>query len=371
MLYKILNTLFLNRGFKQKAALAFILSALLMTLCCGKRKPPLPPVEKVRQRVEISGFQRGSKIILSWEMPARNAPDGNILNIKGADIYRLAESLNDSQTLSEEEFANRSILIGNLPITDADFALKRLSYTDTLEFAGQPARLRYAIRFINSSGQKAAFSNFLLIEPSAGVAGNPKSLSTGVSQNSITLDWVAPDTNVDGSKPLNILGYNVFRSSSKDEPAKLLNDRPISDKQFRDELFEFDKEYFYFVRSVSVGSGGEPVESSESNIVSVLAKDTFAPTAPASITVAAVPGNISLFFASNPENDIAGYSIYRSTDSTLNKAEWQLLNSELLTTNTFQDSKIASGIKYYYYLKATDLRGNTSDASEVVAETAP
>ncbi len=371
MLKTILNTLFLNRGFNQKAALAFILSALLMTLCCGKRKPPLPPVEKVRQRVEISGFQRGNKIVLSWQMPARNASDSSILNIKSADVYRLAESLNDPQSLSEEEFANRSVVIGSLPITDDDFGLKRLTFTDTLEFAGQSARLRYAIRFVNSSGQKASFSNFLLIEPTAKVADSPKDLSAEVTQDNILLNWTAPPSNVDGSKPLNILGYNIYRSLSKDQSAKLLNEKPVSDTNYQDKSFEFNQEYFYFVRSVSVGSAGEPIESAESGVIRVLPKDDFSPSPPSSITIAAVPGNISIFFASNFEKDIAGYSIYRSTDANSDKSRWLLLTGDLLKTNTFQDTKIESGIKYFYYLTATDVRGNVSDPSEIVSETAP
>lgn len=345
--------------------------AVLMTLCCGKRKPPLPPLEKVRQRVEISGFQRGNKIALSWQMPARNASDSSVLNIKSADIYRLAEPSNAPLALSEEEFASRSIIIGNLPISDTDFGLKRLTYNDNLEFAGQSARLRYAIRFVNDSGQKAAFSNFLLIEPTAKVADNPKSLTAEVSQENILLNWAAPQINIDGSKPVNIVGYNIYRSAAKTENAKLLNDKPISDTRFQDNFFEFDREYFYFIRSVSVGNSGEPIESAESNIVGILPKDTFVPTAPASITIAAVPGNISIFFASNPERDIVGYSIYRSTDSALDKSKWQLLNTDLLKTNTFQDTKIETGTKYFYYLKATDAKGNLSEPSEIVSETAP
>ena len=102
-------------------------------------------------------------------------------------------------------------------------------------------------------------------------------------------------------------------------------------------------------------------ESLESNVVEILPNDTFAPTAPTSITIAAVPGNISIFFASNPEKDIAGYSIYRSTDENSDQTDWSLLNPDLLTTNTFQDTKIESGTKYFYYIKAIDLRGNVSE----------
>jgi hypothetical protein len=129
---------------RSKAALALIAVVLLMSLSCGKRKPPLPPKERVAQRVEISGFQRGNQVILSWKMPARNAPEGNTLNIKRADIYRLAEPLTSPQGLSEGEFASRSTLVATLDIGDDDFGMKTLNYADTLQFAGQAARLRYA-----------------------------------------------------------------------------------------------------------------------------------------------------------------------------------------------------------------------------------
>src|SRR5687768_11434793 len=249
-----------------KAPLALLALVLLMSLSCGKRKPPLPPIERVIQRVEVSGFQRGSQVILSWKMPEKNAASTSSLHIDRADIYRLTEPLSAPQALSEEEFASRSTLVATLAIRESDFGLKTLTYTDTLQFAGQPARLRYAIRLVNASGQKAAFSNFLLLEPAARVAGAPTSLSASVTQEAIQLSWSAPTANVDGSAPVSLLGYNIYRSASEKIPGKLLNPAPITDTNFRDEFFEFDKPLFYFVRAVSVGAGGEPVESSESNI---------------------------------------------------------------------------------------------------------
>ncbi|MCU1288395.1 MAG: Fibronectin type protein [Acidobacteria bacterium] len=371
MLKHLLKPLFLSIRLINKTALAFTLCALLITISCGKRKPPLPPVESVSQRVEINGFQRGGQIILSWRMPARNASEGNVLSINRADIYRLVEAADSPLTLTEEEFASRSTLIGNLQISNSDFALQRLTYTDTLEFAAQPVRIRYAIRFVNNSGQKAAFSNFLLIDPSANVAGNPEALSASVSQDGVLLKWQAPRANINGSVPVNILGYNLYRSDSKNDTAKLLNAAPVSDTNYSDNLFEFNKEYFYFVRSVSVGGGGEPVESLESNIVRITPVDAFPPSAPGAITIAAAPLNLSIFFATNPEKDIAGYRIYRSTDPNLSKSVWTLLTKELLTANTFQDTNVETGKTYYYYLTAVDTAGNISEPSEIVSETLP
>ncbi len=362
---KILN----SRGFK-KALLAFIMLTSLFGLNCGKRGIPLPPVERVQQRAEISGSQKGNFVILSWIMPARNAGGGSNLNIERVDIYRLIEPIGTTLSLTEENFASRSTLIASVPVSDTDFAQKLLTYSDTLEFAGQDARLRYAVRFVNSSGQKAAFSNVLLIEPTSKVAGKPFNLKAEILETAIRLNWDAPATNVDGSKPANILGYNIYVSTERTE-LKLKNLAPITNTEFLDKSFEFGTNYKYSVRAVSLGSNGEPIESLSSDAIEVLPKDIFAPSPPSAITIAAAPNNLSIFFAVNPERDIAGYLIYRSTNPNPKKSDWTLLTAEPIKTNTFRDTKIESGRTYYYYLKAIDTSGNLSEPSEIISETAP
>ncbi len=352
-------------------SIAALCAASVVAAGCGKRGAPVPPRERVKQRAEISGFQRGNQVLLSWEMPARNAPAGNVQHIARIDVHRLAEPLTAPQQITEETFADRSTIIATIPVKDDDFGLKKLQYRDPLEFAGQAVRIRYAIRFVNAQGQKAAFSNTLLIEPASKIADPPSSLTGEVKQESIDLKWQPPLKNIDGSTPVSILGYNVYRSEAANVPGKLLNKSPIVSPSFRDEFFQFGKEYFYFVRAVSAGLEAAPVESLESNILKLTPIDTFAPTPPSALTVAAAPGTISIFFAVNPEKDIAGYKIYRTTDESEDKAKWQLITPELLKTNTFQDTKVESGKKYFYYVTATDTTGNVSERSEVVSETVP
>jgi hypothetical protein len=344
---------------------------LLSVFGCGKRGAPVPPKERVTQRVELAGFQRGNQVILSWKMPARNAPKKSVLHISRADIYRLAEPVTSPLTLSEEEFANRSTLIAALPISDSDFGNRTLQYKDELEFAGQAARLRYAIRFVNASGQKAAFSNSLLIEPASKIAAAPSDLTAEASQDAVRLTWQPPRTNIDQTSPPSVLGYNIYRSASPTQPAKLLNKTPITATEFDDEFFEFDREYYYFVRAVSAGTQAEPVESAESNVLKFKAVDIFAPSPPAAITLAAAPGTISIFFAVNPEKDVIGYKIYRSEDRDLALDKWTPLTAELIKTNTFQDARVEAGKQYFYYLTATDNAGNVSRPSEIVSETVP
>lgn len=360
----------LNR-FKNKAALAFITLVSLTALCCGKRTPPLPPVERVSQRATISGFQQGDQILLSWKMPPRNTSPNDTVFINRIDVYRLAEPINSPQDISEEEFSNRSTIIQTIPVNETDFSLNTLTFRDDLKFSDQSARLRYAIRFVNTAGQKAAFSNLLTIEPSAKIAGRPENLTSEISQDAILLKWSKPATNVDGSTPVNILGFNIYRKNVGDNEAKKLNPSPVTDQSYSDNFFDFENKYIYFVRSVSVGSAGEPVESSSSDELELSPKDTFSPSAPDSLTIAASPNSISIFFAANPEKDVAGYKIYRSTNESLTKSEWELLTSEPIKTNTFQDQKISSGVKYFYYIIAIDVFGNESQPSQIISETAP
>lgn len=356
--------------------LALTLVTLAALANCGKRRPPLPPIERVQQRTELlSGVQRGNQVILSWPAPQRNASDQSVQSIRRIDVYRLAEKPRARLGLTEEEFAARSTLIGSVTYEQIKNATDTLTYTDTLELAGEPTRLRYAVRYVNASGQRAAFSNFLLIEPAARIAQAPTLISTGkeVGEDAITITWQAPGANIDGSTPVNLLGYNVYRLSDPESEfsATPINGSVVSGTQYSDRNFKFGDTYRYIVRSVSLGTEGAQVESLNSNSISVSPRDIFAPSAPASITVAAAPGRLSIFFPANPESDVAGYNLYRSMDPDLPKDKWNKLNPELLTRTTFQDEKVESGKKYYYYLTAVDQAGNVSAPSEVVSETVP
>ena len=360
----------------RKKAWCLALAVAFLVAGCGKRRPPMPPVERVQQRTELlSGAQRGNQVTLSWPAPLRNAPDPSVQSIRRIDVYRLAEKPTAPLPLTEEEFGARSTLIGSVTYDEIQVAADTLTYTDTLELAGQPTRLRYAIRYVNASGQRAAFSNFLLIEPSARVSQPPVLVSTGkeLTESAVTITWQPPSANIDGSTPPNLLGYNVYRvdesqSETGDTP---LNSALIAGTQFSDQNFKFGENYRYFVRSVSLGTGGAQVESLNSNSLSISTRDTFPPSAPSSITIAAAPGRLSIFFPANPEGDVAGYTIYRSTDPDLPKDRWTKLTPTLLDRTTFQDDNVEAGKRYYYYLTATDQAGNVSPPSEVVSETVP
>lgn len=354
-------------------ALCLLPSALFLS-ACGKRRPPLPPVERVPQRTELlSGAQRGNQVILSWPAPRANAPDDSVQSIRRIDVYRVAERPNDPLPLTEEEFGARATLIGSVPAETILRSTEEVTYTDTLTLT-EPVRLRYALRYVNAAGQRAAFSNFLLIEPAASVSQPPVlSEVTNPTESAVRLRWQAPRANVDNSTPVNLLGYNIYRTerSQTETSQTALNSAPLNAGEFSDQTFRFGEEYEYVVRAVSLGTGGAQVESLNSNALTIAPRDTFPPSAPTAISINAAPRRVSLFFPANPERDVAGYNIYRSTDPNAPKDSWTKLNRTLLERTTYQDDAVESGTKYYYYLTAVDTAGNTSQPSEVVSETVP
>lgn len=355
----------------------FCVCALFLTFsACGKRRPPQPPVEGVPQRTELlSGVQRGNQVILSWPAPRRNSSDESVQSIRRVDIYRLAEAVDDPLPLTEEEFSARSNLIGSVNAEQIAQAADTLAYIDELSLS-EPVRLRYAVRYVNAAGQRASFSNFLLLEPAASVSQPPSVIQNPeVRENAVLVRWQAPEANVDNSRPANLLGYNIYRSArSQNEPAQTpLNLRPVNALSFADQTFNFGEEYVYVVRAVSLGTGGEPVESLNSQPVEVKPVDTFRPAPPTGLTAAAAPTplRISVFFAANQERDIAGYNLYRSNDPNLPLEQWTKLNRGLLERTTFQDEAVRSGERYFYYVTAVDKSGNVSPPSEVQSETVP
>lgn len=353
--------------------LLLALGALSLAPTCGKRSPPLPPVERVPQRTDaLTGVQRGNQIILMWPAPVRNAGSGSVQSIRRVDVYRVAEKPNAPLALTEDQFAARALLVGSVPYEEIRKGNSTLTYTDTLELAGQPTRLRYAVRYVNAAGQRAAFSNFFLMEPAAKVANPPTNVTKQEAETAITLSWVAPTTNVDTSTPVNLLGYNIYRTDlAKSEAGpQPLNREPVTATHYEDKTFKFGEKYNYFVRSVSLGTEARPVESFESNSILAAPKDIYPPAAPDVSNPNATTGRIALFWAANSEPDIAGYLLYRSTDPNSPKP-WTQLTSEVYTRTTFQDTNVETGKTYYYYVIAVDTAGNKSEPSKVVSDTVP
>jgi fibronectin type 3 domain-containing protein len=361
------KTRFRNLSFASPLYLVLMVLPLVINYGCGKRRPPVPPATS--RPINQMGFtisQQGTRIALSIPLKYSNAAS----RPRQIDVFRLAESTGSPLFLTEDEFASRSTQVGSIQLSTVQ-TKNEVVFFDVITPTAQPRRLRYAVRFVNQENQKSPFSNFIFFEPVSNSAKPPLLAELIVSQTSINLRWQAPMENLDGTKPANVLGYNLYRKSNQTEKPTQINSSLLSTLDFADKNFKFGEEYEYFVRAVSAGVNGIQVESGDSNTARIVTKDVFPPRAPEGLTIAAAPGNLSVFFAANAETDVIGYNIFRTTDSRTPPERWQKLNDAPVSATGYQDSKVESGQRYYYYVAAVDLAGNVSQPSEIVSDLVP
>ncbi len=221
-------------------------------------------------------------------------------------------------------------------------------------------------------------------------------LAAKVTQEAVELSWSAVTPHPGSAEAANAtpaVNYRVYReeksaatagtATAASTPTPLITttasaSAPLSgslgetpSSSFRDTTFEFGHSYVYSVRSVvryGVASD-EAVESGDSNLLALTPKDIFPPAAPqglVAVPVPATPGSpahIELSWAISPENDLAGYNIYRMEQGS---SPVPRLNESTLLTPAYRDITVSPGHLYIYTVTAVDRAGNESPASEPV-----
>jgi hypothetical protein len=345
---------------------------------CGKVGPPLPPQRIAERTSDLQAVQRGSSILLSWPGPSLSQKESSIKYVDQAEIYRLEEQRDQEPVLDREDYRNSAHPVGILSRKDIETQLKTdgfLHYRDNLDLGGSTSvasvRLRYAVKYLNSRGQEAPFSNTVAIEPVAQVSLPPEHLKVkNEAQDRVRLDWAPPAGNINGSKPAGVVGYNVYRRRAKgDGQPELLNPEPLGDPSFTDTKFKYAVPYIYTVRALSQGSTGL-IESADCNAPPFTPEDKFKPSAPDPVSIASANSVISLFWPTSPEHDVVGYIIYRSESQEAKPQDWTRLTPEPISTVTYRDERVRLGTRYYYRVTAIDGFKNESESSTIVSEVA-
>jgi fibronectin type 3 domain-containing protein len=109
-----------------------------------------------------------------------------------------------------------------------------------------------------------------------------------------------------------------------------------------------------------------PNNSSFSDIVSATPPDETHPIAPTGLKISNIThDSLTISWAPNPESDIIGYIVYRSTSL---KADYKNITD--ITTTQFSDTNLEENTFYYYKIKAVDDANLISLFSEyVIAQT--
>ena len=160
--------------------------------------------------------------------------------------------------------------------------------------------------------------------------------------------------------------YVVYRSVGDD--AAVAIDSTFQTR-YKDQGLQYELEYTY--RVTAINGGGE---SESSNAVSGQPLNSLTPQVPTAVRAVAhhleVLGqlDITLDWSENPETDLVGYRVYRSTAAGFTPSVEHLLMQ--VSGPGFIDEEIEVGTVYYYRITAIDGGGKESNASEEVGDVA-
>ena len=188
----------------------------------------------------------------------------------------------------------------------------------------------------------------------------PRTLSVErIGDGEVWLNWQA----VEGEDEVL---YVVYRSVGDD--AAVAIDSTFQTR-YKDQGLQYELEYTYRVTAINGGGESEP-----SNAVSGQPLNSLTPQVPTAVRAVAhhleVLGqlDITLDWSENPETDLVGYRVYRSTAAGFTPSVEHLLMQ--VSGPGFIDEEIEVGTVYYYRITAIDGGGKESNASEEVSDVA-
>jgi Putative Ig domain len=76
---------------------------------------------------------------------------------------------------------------------------------------------------------------------------------------------------------------------------------------------------------------------------------------------------VDLKWTASTSNDVAGYNVYRTTNSKT----WKKLNAGVIAATDYDDSTVANGTKYYYAATTVSISGEESSKSPPIEVTVP
>jgi hypothetical protein len=371
----------------------FLLSIFAVAVFVAGCAAPGEPIERKPRAptpvADLAATQRGNDVILGFTLPKESVDRRPLKQSPTIEIYRDFAPVPAGAAPSAPVNPTLVVTIPSAMVDQYDDR-GHIRYVDSLkpdDFTQHPgAQALYIVRTRTSPKKESADSNVaaLRIEPAAGAITD---LQAQVTHQGVVLDWTPPQRNLVGSVPP-VASYRVYRSEpawqsqsgslnppKTNSPANspLVRIGNASAPPFRDAQIAFGSTYTYSVRSVAQYPDVQ-LESGDSNLVTVTPRDTFPPAAPQGVVVVFVPARnaapayFDLSWSISPDNDIAGYNIYRTEQEG---ARGDKLNPQLLLTPSFRDMNVVSGQRYFYTVTAVDRAGNESPASAAASGEMP
>jgi hypothetical protein len=359
------------------------LAAFLGLAACGTPGDPTPPRVPVPEAItNLAAQQQGDKVVLNFSLPAKSTDGESLTDLPELEILRRSDPSSPPAPLYTvpaalvETYLRDGRVYFEDPIPPA---VMRAAEEAVNRTPAQFPRLDYIVRTRLSRRRSSADSNLASVEVFP-VPQPIRDLAATVTASAIELRWTPPERTLSGAPLVSLAGYRIYRAEddagkgpSAPAPSQLLAVSPAA--HYLDARFEFGRTYRYWVRSVAQ-FGASSIESPDSNLVVVEARDVFPPAPPLNLVAVPVPAagdvpaHIELSWGIHPESDVAGYNVYR-TEAGAPAESRVRLNPALLPTPAFRDMTAAVGRSYVYSVTAVDRAGNESAPSAPAASSLP
>lgn len=234
-------------------------------------------------------------------------------------------------------------------------AVTGISYDDATAVNG--TTYYYTLKAVDFADNLSAAS----AEASATVRPvTPSGLTALAGTGQVSLDW---QDNVDAA---DLGGYAILRSETDGSGYAQIGTSATSD--YIDSTVVDGTTYYYVVAAMDTATPA--VLSLNSAQVNATPGDSTPPAIPANLTAhgGQVSQTITLDWDDVADSDLAGYKLFRATDSA---GPFDLVNtSNLIGASDYADSGLVDGTTYYYKVLARDTGGNESAESNVASATA-
>ena len=274
------------------------------------RNNPAPPEE-----VAAKPVKNGIKVFWLYEDP----------EVKGYYVYR------------DNGRGDSLLQISDL-ITPAD---RLMSFIDSSKSLDGSENYRYAVKSINDNYLFSDFSEIVNASPMIpGSISPPVNLRATINENKITLIW-----NNEEKTAKNLLGYNIYRKTEKNDSYKKLNEYPLlsENNYFEDTSLILGQTVIYAVTALNM-AGTESSYSRPAQVSIPVKKGILPP--PAGLHLTKITEGILITWTPVTQEGLTGYAIYRYEPGN----PPQKIAMPGANHTSKQDTNVEKGKLYFYYI---------------------
>ena len=351
-----------------------LLLAAALAAGCGRKIAPEAPLLVIPARPEpLQVSQEGGDVVLRFPFPTKTVQGTPLTNLTRVTVWRelvpapagarAPEPPKDGAEREREEklFRQRAEAVRDLSREGLDEVTvgRELVVRDPMmplyveKRLGRVA-LRYGVTATRDRKRVSPLSPLVSIVPRV-PPSLPVGLTATVEEGRVCLEWLPPREMLDGTTPVAVAGYAVYRRDAAEEGY----DAPIGEtlrSPFVDESAAAGKDYVYTVRA-SPTADRPPVLGPAADEVRADTRDVFPPARPEGLLVLAEEGGNRLVWNPVLTRDLAGYRAYARDGG----GAWTR-RADGLTDPAFYDAGAPAGRRYG--VTAVDAAGNESPREE-------